>query len=127
MPVSKECRVNSEAVQVDFESGEKLFYVIEVTDGEVEYTLRESPGEKTLADSASCPSKCEREWPRDESEVPDQTKVTHTLGMQFLSPGTVKYQVRHRKNGDSEVVIDCDYVADDSNPSFFEGLDVFTA
>lgn len=125
MPVSKDCRTNTEAVLVKVVGGERLFYEIEVTNGEVVYTLDEHPSERPLADSVSCPSRCERSWPRDDSEVPAEDMVTHTLALQFRSPGTIKYVVRHRRNGGEDVLIDCDYVSADANASYFEALDVF--
>ena len=125
MPVRKDCRVNTEAVLVNLGGGERLLYEIEVTHGDVEYTLDEHPSERPLADSASCPSRCERPWPREDSELPAENRVTHTLAIQFLSPGTVKYVVSHQKGGVSQVLVDCDYLSDDATASVFEALDVF--
>ncbi len=126
MVVKQNCSVDGEGVRVNLATGEELEYVIEVLNGQATYVLSDEHG-NVLANSESCPSPCKRRWPQPNDHLPGPPKIDHILAVQFLSPGTVKYTVRHFDADGTPVadVVDCAYVNDGEPDSHFKGLTVY--
>lgn len=126
MPVDESCNPARSFVEVDTANGEHLIYRITAESADPNWSLA-TQNDDVLANSAGCPSPCERKWPLSEDELPAGGDEVHALAMQFLGGGKLELEVtRHDQGGAQvQVVKKCTYTYTGERKKHADSLRVF--
>lgn len=126
MAVTRSCDPGDVAVAVDIAAGQRLVYRVTADDPEIPYRLMDLEGTVLLAGPA-CGNPCVRGWLEPNDDVPAGDKTAHTLAMQFLRAGTIRYDVElHAADGTViRAIKRCAFANDDEPDDFYEPLTIF--